>query len=240
MALSVKDQLNKDFYNGKLLELKDIDKIELDYKREKADTKRKKAEIMKDLVDTIPSLYTREQLLGDTYKTFETVMDLDPDFFTYAFIYGMPVVYPPYLMGGIPMNTAFMYIGKGNLARIISHGIILKKELTIPTTRLKEYNGDFRQEGVEPLLFIIGKGLDETRAKWVEADFIRFAQVMSHYTRGAEGLRMAPPLLNARRETAHEGRILGIDGKFLHGSVGSIDTITVVPPTPLPVIKSIG
>ena len=212
---TTKVRLNRLYYGDKLLELKNIDKIELDYKREKADTDRKKSEIMVDLIDTIPCMFTHEELFGkDLYATIKTTMAMDPDFFVYAFIYGDYEMLP-FKLGEKEFSNAFMYIGKGNLGRIIGHGTT-KKELTVPTTRLKEYNGDFRQDGKEPLLFILGKQLDETRAKWLEADMIRFVQNATHFTRGIEQLRMAPPLLNQRCEKNHEDRLLDIKGNFIH------------------------
>jgi len=213
---TMKVRLNRLYYGDKLLELKNIDKVELDYKRQKSEfPDQKKSEIMKDLIDAIPCVFSHEEILGKSlYATIQTTMAMDADYFVYAFIYGDYDTLP-FKLGEKEFSNAFMYIGKGNLGRIISHGTT-KKELTLPTTRLKEYNRDFRQDSKEPLLFILGKQLDETRAKWLEADMIRFVQNANHFTRGIEQLRMAPPLLNQRSEKNHEDRLLDIKGNFLH------------------------
>lgn len=206
-------KLNDDYYDGKLMYLSDLDLIVQDFNETKDDLKLKQ----EDLRANIPSVWSHKDIFEDVMgpnHIYKPVMAKTPNWLVYMFVYATPELSPPWTMGGFEFYNAPMYIGKGTVNRVCSHGSPLGKDTTIPATILRQYNLDFRANNLEPFVFILAKDMDETRAKWLEADVINCVQAKSHYTRGEDCLRMAPRLLNARKETANAGYLLKVDGSF--------------------------
>jgi hypothetical protein len=205
------DELNTKYYDGKLMKLSEIDSKVQDYKEDKADLGLKKA----DLMESIPAIWTHKELIESTHgDDFTKSIAKTPNFLVYMYIYSNPMLFPPYKLGGKLFYNAPMYIGKGTVDRVCSHGQPKGGDVTLPTTRLRQYNLDFRASGLEPYVLILAKSLDETRAKWLEADVIEYFRTVSHYTRGEAAFQMAPPLLNARSEANNAGHLIKVDGTF--------------------------
>lgn len=206
-------ELNDKYYDNKLMYLSDLDLIVQEYNDSKSDLKLKKADLMAD----IPAVWSHKDIFEDIMGVdhiYKPVMAKTPNWVVYLYVYATPQLFPPYKMGGKFFYNAPMYVGKGTINRVCSHGQSKGTDTTIPATTLREYNLDFRAKGLEPFVLILAKELDETRAKWLEADVINCLQAKAHYTRGEEGFRMAPRLLNARKETANAGYLMKTDGTF--------------------------
>lgn len=205
------DELNTKYYDGKLMKLAEIDNIVQDYKETKADLDLRKTYLM----DNVRTVWTHKELIEGTHgDDYAKSIAKTPNFLVYMYIYATPLLFPPYKLGGKMFYNAPMYVGKGTVDRVCSHGQPKGGDVTLPTTRLRQYNLDFRAVGLEPYVLILAKGLDETRAKWLEADVIEYFRTMSHYTRGEAAFQMAPPLLNLRAETENAGHLIKVDGTF--------------------------
>lgn len=204
------DKFNtKPYYNGKLLELKQLVSWQLEFKEAKEDLQLS----TKDFIGDIPSMFTHQEIFGDRLDKYKDIMEETPYWTTYLYLYP-DVEIAPWYLNGLPIFHSPLYAGKGTINRIISHSI-LAKNASKAETKLNSYICGFRDVNIEPLILIIGKELDETRAKWLEADLIRYINAGKHYTRSSqEGLRMGPAFLNYRDEITNEGYMIKADGTF--------------------------
>lgn len=199
----------REYYNGKLLELRQLIAWQLEFKEAKEDLQLN----TKDFMGDIPSMFTHLEIFGDRLAKYKEHMEETPNWTTYLYLYPDQEIVPWYL-NGIPIFHSPMYAGKGTINRIISHSI-LGKNASKAEIKLNSYITGFRQVQIEPILLIIGKELDETRAKWLEADLIKYIQAGKHYiTSNQEGLRTGPAFLNYRDEITNEGYMIKTDGMF--------------------------
>lgn len=204
--------MNDTYYDGTLLELSTLDSILQDYKEGKDDLGLTWADFRKG----IPTVWNHKELIEDLYgknNIYTPVMKETPNWYVYMYIYP-DMLLQEYVLGDKKFFHAPMYVGKGTLARVCGHAQPKGPDTTIPSTMLRDYLIDLRKSKLEPQLFILAKELDETRAKWLEADVINYFMSARHYTKGVESFRVCSPILNMRREKENEGHLIKSDGTF--------------------------
>lgn len=208
------DVLNTAYYNGKLMKLSTLDCIVQDYKEISRDKDLTKHKLMHDMIEDIPAVWDYKDIVESTYgKTLNAGVEMTPYFFVYMYIYADAII-SPYLMGTTIFHNAPMYVGKGTIDRVCSHGQAKGGRDIKSSTTLRQYNLDFREAGLEPYVFILAKGLNSILAEWLEADVLAYFKSKYHYTRGDGGFRLAPPILNSRSEIGDSGYLMKLDGTF--------------------------
>lgn len=201
------DTVNRKYYNGKMLSYSKLLGYVQEFNEGKKDLGLKKADLMND----IPCMWDHKDLIEVTHgDKFKDAMAESPYRVVYIWFWA-PEVAPAYSIGGVQFHHIPAYIGEGTIHRALSHCMPLKGE---PITEIQQVLTDYIKVGGDPLMMMVCKNVNVDMAKYVEADFIRYFDAASHFTRGVDAFTLGRPPLNVRREKSHEGRILKVDGTF--------------------------